>query len=150
MGDGVIVWHSRPRLCAWKPETLKLKAQIARLRDSAESVVHRLYRARRKLATAGVAVLAAVLAFHVVFGANGMMVYQKKRSEYHDLQNEVQQLQQRNDAISEQIRALKTDPHAIEKEAREQLRYAKPGEVVFLLPAPKSNTPPPNATAEKH
>ena len=129
---------------------LQLQTQLDKSRDACENFVRRLYRARRKLATAGVAVLAGILAFHVVFGANGMVVYQKKRAEYRMLQKDVQQLQQRNDAISDQIRALKTDPHAIEKEAREQLRYAKPGEVVYLLPAPKSNAPPPNATAEKH
>lgn len=109
----------------------------------------RLYRLRRKLATAGVGLLAVFLAFHIVFGANGIMVYQKKRSEYRTVQKEVEQLQKDNQALSDQVRALKTDPRAIEREAREQLRYARPGEVIYLLPQPKPVPPPPNAAAQK-
>jgi cell division protein FtsB len=106
---------------------------------------------RRKLATAAVAILAVLLAMHVIFGANGMVVYQKKKSEYRALQKDVEQLQQENQQLSDQIKALKTDRNAIEKEAREQLHYARPGEVIYLMPArPNPNTPPPNASAQKH
>jgi cell division protein FtsB len=31
---------------------------------------------------------------------------------------------------------LQADPKAIEKEAREQLHYARPGEVVYVEPSP--------------
>jgi cell division protein FtsB len=109
-----------------------------------------LYRMRRKLATAGVALLALMLAFHVIFGQNGMVVYQKKKAEYRGLEKEVIQLQQDNKLLSDQIKALKTDPKAIEREAREQLRYARPGEVVYLMPGQKApEAPPPNASARK-
>jgi len=37
--------------------------------------------------------------------------------------------------MEQEIKALKTDPKAIEKEARERLHYTRPGEVVFALPA---------------
>jgi len=121
----------------------------SRLIQLARHLADTLCRARRKLATAGVALLAALLAVHVLFGANGMIVYHKKRTEYRSLQNNLQQLEKENDALSQQIRALKSDPEAIEKEAREQLRYAKPGEIIFLLPAPKPDSPPPTASAEK-
>ena len=36
----------------------------------------------------------------------------------------------------QQIQALKTDQKAIEKEAREQLRYVRPGEYVYVPPPP--------------
>ena len=39
---------------------------------------------------------------------------------------------------------------AIEKEAREQLKYAKPGEMIYVLPAPKVESIPSTATAQKH
>lgn len=107
-----------------------------------------LYRWRRKLATAAVAVLALQVAYHVVFGANGMLVYYHKRTEYRRLQQENEQLQLENQRLQESIKSLKTDPRTIEKEAREQLRYARPGEVVYTLPAPRT-TPPPNAAAQK-
>lgn len=109
-----------------------------------------LYSARRKLATAAVAVLAILLAMHVIFGANGMVVYQKKKVEYRNLQNDLEQLQKENQAFSDQIKALKNDPMAIEKEAREQLHYARPGEIIYLAPSrPNPNTPAPNASAQK-
>ena len=94
---------------------------------------------RRKLATAGVAALAAWLFVHVMFGANGMVVYRQKKAEYQTLQKEVQRLQKGNDQYTRRIQALKSNPEAIEKEAREQLHYARPGEIVYVSPAP----PPP-------
>jgi cell division protein FtsB len=55
-----------------------------------------LYRSRRRLATAGVAVLVCMMAFHVIFGPNGMVVYQQKRTEYKALEKELDSLQQEN------------------------------------------------------
>ena len=36
--------------------------------------------------------------------------------------------------MREQIEHLNSDPDAIEREAREKLHYAKPGEVIVTLP----------------
>lgn len=101
------------------------------------------YRSRRLIATCTVAALVSLLAFHVIFGPNGMIVYQQKRTEYKALDAEIKSVQAENDRLNQRIKALKTDPKTIEKEAREQLRYAKPGEVVYSLPAEK----PPVATS---
>ena len=109
-----------------------------------------LYRSRRKLATAGVVVLACVVAYHAVFGANGMLVYQKKRAEYRTLQQQLTELQKENDRLAQENRALKSDPAAIEREARQQLHYTRPGEIIFV--APQRNNPPRTeqpATAQK-
>ena len=107
------------------------------------------YRSRRKLATAGVALLACLLAVHVVAGPNGLFTYQQKRSEYRKLEKEVQQLQQENERLAKQIESLKNDPKAIEKEAREQLRYARPGEVVYTMPNQAPAQKSSSAVAEK-
>lgn len=93
-----------------------------------------LYEERRRLATAGVVLLAAWLFLHVMFGANGMVIYRSKRAERQKLQAEIDKLQRENDLYMDQIKALQTDPKAIEKEAREQLHYARPGEVVYVSP----------------
>lgn len=93
--------------------------------------------ARRTVATAGVGVLVLWLGFHVIFGANGMVVYQGKRSEYKKLQTDMQQLEDENQRLTKQVDQLRNDPKAIEREAREQLHYTKKGEMVYLLPAPK-------------
>jgi cell division protein FtsB len=96
-----------------------------------------LYSARRRLATAGVLVLTVWLFLHVMFGANGMVVYRGKRAEYQKLQSEIDRLQNENESYTQQIKALQTDPKAIEKEAREQLHYTRPGEVVYVQPTPQ-------------
>jgi cell division protein FtsB len=81
------------------------------------------------------------MAYHVVFGANGVVVYQQKKVEYRKLNEELNSLQDENQRLNEHIKALQTDPKAIEKEAREQLRYAKPGEVIYVAPEhPQADT----------
>jgi cell division protein FtsB len=96
-----------------------------------------LYAGRRRLATAGVVLLTIWLFLHVMFGANGMVVYRGKRAEYQKLQSEIDRLQKENDSYTQQIKALQSDPKAIEKEAREQLHYTRPGEVVYVQPTPE-------------
>lgn len=105
----------------------------------------RLYAIRRKLATAAMSLLVVMLAYHVVFGVNGMMAYHSKRGENQKLQQDILRLQQENDRVSRRVRELKTDPKAIEREAREQLKYARSGEVVYVAPEP----PQSSATAQK-
>ena len=108
-----------------------------------------LYHSRRRLATAGVAVLTVWLFLHVMFGANGMVVYRQKRAEYESLRREIDGLQMENDHYTGQINALETDPKTIEKEAREQLHYARPGEVVYVAPAPPPIQIPGTNAAQK-
>jgi cell division protein FtsB len=127
-----------------------LPPTLVRLVAHFQKVVEGLYNARRKLATAAVLGVAALVAYRAVFGANGMVIYQNKRIELKSVNVDLERLHKENQQLSDQIKALKSDPEAIEKEAREQLRYARPGEVIYLLPGQKrSDTPPPNATAQK-
>ncbi|HEY6370905.1 MAG TPA: septum formation initiator family protein [Candidatus Sulfotelmatobacter sp.] len=109
----------------------------------------RIYTLRRRLATIAVTVLAASLFVHVMFGANGMVVYKQKRAEYEALRQQIVQVQQENDRYAQQIQGLKSDQKSIEKEAREQLGYAKPGEYVYVPPAPAKLTPPATHSAKK-
>lgn len=118
---------------------------IERLRPLA---VH-LHRLRHRIATVAVCLLAASLFVHVMFGANGMVVYRQKRAEYDSLRKQIMQAQQENDRYTERIQSLKSDQKAIEKEAREQLGYAKPGEYVYVSPVLPKPAPPANHTAKK-
>ncbi len=130
--------------------THDLPPVVERASAAITRALERVYNVRRKLATAGVLAVAALVAYHAVFGANGMVVYEKKKTELKTVNSDVQKLQQENQQLSGQIKALKTDHNAIEKEAREQLHYARPGEVIYLLPGQKRpDSPPANATAEK-
>jgi cell division protein FtsB len=112
------------------------------------AVLRAAYASRRKLGTAAVGLLAVWMFVHVMFGPNGMVVYQRKRAEYRKLQQDIQVLQQQNERYNQQVKALKSDPKAIEKAAREELRYARPGEVVYVVPSPTRQHPS-TKTAEK-
>lgn len=89
---------------------------------------------RRMLTTPVIAILLGLAAYYVVFSANGLLVYQQKRHESRDLDQQIKTLQQQNETMQQEIKALKTDPQTIEKEAREHLRYTRPGEVIFTVP----------------
>ena len=107
------------------------------------------YGVRRKGATVAVLLLTAWLFVHVMFGANGMVVFRQKRAEYKSLQTEIDALQKENDGYSKQINSLRTDPKTIEKEAREKLHYTRVGEVVYVSPAPVNPPPPHTNSAQK-
>ncbi len=109
--------------------------------ESARPLATRLYGLRRRIATITVAAVAGLLFVHVMFGANGMVVYKQKRAEFESLQKRIAQEQKENEVYTQQIQGLKTDEKAIEKEAREQLRYARPGEYVYVPPVPANPLP---------
>ena len=113
---------------------MKTKAPAAKpvsLRTWALGWTQRLWRP----AGTGVAVILALLVtWHVVYGKHGVSVWQQKRAEDRALQQEIKDLQQENAQMREQIKHLNSDPEAIEREAREKLHYAKPGEVIITLP----------------
>ena len=127
----------------------RAEALAERSLEKVRPSLHWFYRARRRLATVAVAVLAGWILLHVTFGANGMVVYRQKRTEYHNLQKEISTLQKENDQYNQRIKALQTDPASIEKEAREQLHYTRPGEVVYVDPNPPNPQAPAAATAQK-
>ena len=87
--------------------------------------------------------LALLLTWHVVSGKHGLSVWQQKRIEDKQLRQEIEQLQQENGRLRIRIERLKSDPDAIEREARDKLHYARPGEVIYTLPPePKSQAQP--------
>ena len=89
----------------------------------------------RRFATAVAAVLAVSMAYHVVFGQNGLTVYRQKRLDSRDLEQQSKALVRENDLLKGHIARLQNDPNAIEHQAREELHYTRPGEVIYTLPA---------------
>jgi cell division protein FtsB len=98
-----------------------------------ERISSYLSRSGRRVATAVAIVIAVTLGYHVTFGANGLSAYQQKRNQDQTLKKEILQLQQENSRLQDHVQHLKSDPSAIEHEARVILRYAKPGEVIYAL-----------------
>src|SRR5271165_1970429 len=84
---------------------------------------------RRILATLCIGVLAALIAYKVVFGANGTIEWRAKRGEYLRLQQDIEKA-------------------TIEHQELEKLGFVMPGEVVLVQPQPKSDVRTDSAEAE--
>jgi len=119
---------------------------VTRLPVIASQVKERVYSWRRKAATVGVGVLALVMAYGVVFGHNGLTVFEHKREEAKSLQKQMQMLQAENERLRGHVDRLQNDPGAIEHQAREELHYTRAGEVIYTLPnAPNAQATQPVA-----
>lgn len=80
--------------------------------------------------------LALLCGWNVMNGKHGLSAWGQQRTQDKQLRQQIQDLQQENARLRDHIEHLKSDPDAIEHEAREQLHYARPGEVIYTLPAP--------------
>jgi cell division protein FtsB len=88
---------------------------------------------RRHLRTIlGVVVIA--LAIHDVFGPHGFLAMRRTQEEIEQFSAEMQKLNQENQALSDEVTSLKSDPRLIERIAREDMGLARPGEMIFKLP----------------
>lgn len=100
---------------------------------------------RHLLEILGLALLA--LGIHDIFGAHGYLAMQRSEKQIEQLRGEIDRLNRENQELAQNVNALKTDPGAIEKIAREEMGLARPGEMIFKMPATpagddgKSNPP---------
>jgi cell division protein FtsB len=99
----------------------------------------------RKVATGAATLLAIGMGYHVIFGQNGLTVYQQKRQDAQSLDSQLRSLQRENDLLKGHVDRLQNDPNAIEHQAREELHYTRPGEVIVYMPTTASGT-----TTAKH
>ena len=100
-----------------------------------------LFRMRRRIATGAVIAAALVFGYHAIFGENGISVYQQRRSEDRAVRQKMDDLKKENSRLNQQVNALRSDPDAIEREARERLHYARPGEVIWTEDQPQGSAP---------
>jgi len=63
---------------------------------------------------------------------------------------EIQQISDENQKLQENVKALKTDPQAIERIAREEMGLARPGEYIFKIQpkAGDADSATPDSTAQ--
>ncbi len=84
-------------------------------------------------------VLVSLLLSALFFGIflvsdRGLLQLRKQRLQIVKAREEVAQLEADNKRLAAEVAALRTDPRALEKIAREELNLVKPGEVVLVLP----------------
>lgn len=93
-------------------------------------------------ASAGLALFALLV--NEVVGESGYLARRPQRRQIQALREEIEKLKQENQQLGQRIRALRSDPSAIEELAREQLHLARPGEVIVTIPPPPpAEVPPP-------
>ena len=107
-----------------------------------------LYRTRRVVATLCVGVLAVLIGYKVVVGANGTMEWRAKRAEYQRLQQDIEKARIVHEQLESRVKKLQSDPNTIVKEAREKLGYVMPGEVILVQPQPKPDVRVSSAVAQ--
>lgn len=109
----------------------------------------------RRNAIFAMALLSLVLLMHEIFGRNGYMTLRREKKDYTALQQHIQKLSNENQQLEQKIHALTNNPEAIEKQARDQLQLARPGEIIYTLPdkglaqssaGPQRGSPPQNPT----
>ena len=74
------------------------------------------------------------LVVHDIFGTHGFIAMRRTQLEIRRVRKDIDKLNSENVQLSDQVKALKSDPHAIERIAREELQRAKPGEVIIRVP----------------
>ena len=98
----------------------------------------------RRNATYVLVLVCIALLVHEIFGAHGFLALRQDKKEIESLRQQIRQLQDENEQLDRRIKALQSDPKAIERLAREQMRLARPGEIIYTVPEkdPKKDQPP--------
>lgn len=100
-------------------------------------------------------VLAVAILFLVVreiYGPHGYLALRRQKQQYNALKQQLQKLSQENQQLNRKIKSLKTNPSAIERQAREQLHLVRPGEYVYMLPnkkQPQTSSSTPHKTQKQ-
>jgi cell division protein FtsB len=117
----------------------KVRAEVKRP-GALVRLYERSHKGWRKVATGAAALLALAMGYHVIFGQNGLTAYQQKLQDAQSLDRQLHSLQKENDQLKGHVERLQNDPNAIEHQAREELHYTRPGEVIYTLPASSSSS----------
>ena len=113
----------------------------------------------RRNATWFLAAAITLLLLQDVFGTHGVLAMRRAQKEAAAVQRQIDQMNQENQQLQDRVKALKTDPQAIERIAREEMGLARPGEYIFKLqpkpgepstPLAEPAEPPSSARPQKH
>jgi cell division protein FtsB len=85
-----------------------------------------------------------LLMIMAVFHENGILNAYRFEREQVKMKKANGGLKKQNELLRQEIEALKSDPYAIEKIAREKLNLAKSGDKVYRIVSTQSNFPPTN------
>jgi cell division protein FtsB len=76
-----------------------------------------------------------------VFGTHGVLAMRRSQKEAQEIRKDISRLDEENQRSQARVKELKSDPAAIEKIVREEMKRARPGEVIFdTRPRPGSDS----------
>ena len=107
---------------------------VGRARTMPGRAYQHVFAQRRRMATFAAGALAIAVGYHVMFGHNGLTAFEQKRQDAHALEVQIKALQRENESLRGHVDRLQNDPNAIEHQAREELHYTRPGEIIVTLP----------------
>jgi cell division protein FtsB len=81
-----------------------------------------------------IAAALALLLLQDVFGNHGVLAMRRSQQEAREEQRQINQMREENRQLEARVKALRTDPQAIERIAREEMGLARPGEYIFKIP----------------
>lgn len=93
-----------------------------------------------------ITILLSLAGYSALFGEYGYVAIRKAERLSQEFTQRIEQLKKENQEIKTEIRALKKDPAAIEKIAREELGLVREGEIK-MAPAKQHDDPPKSPTA---
>jgi len=78
--------------------------------------------------------LLLALLVHDIFGTHGYLAMRRTQQEINKVKTNIEKLNKENARLEEEVKELKSDPHKIERIARDELGLARPGEVIIKIP----------------
>jgi cell division protein FtsB len=87
-----------------------------------------------RIALAVFGLLTVAMLLLAVFNDKGAIEVHAQARKLSATESEIGKIDNENKQLAEEIRALRSDPNAIEKLAREELKLVKPGEIVLVTP----------------
>jgi cell division protein FtsB len=88
---------------------------------------------RRRAVTYGLLFVSFVLMVNALVGDHGYLATLRARREYNALATAIERVDQQNQVYLDEVRRLKSDPSALEQEARRQLGLVHPGETLVIV-----------------
>jgi cell division protein FtsB len=87
-----------------------------------------------RIALAVFGLLTVAMLLLAVFNDKGALEVRAQAKKLDAIEAEISNLDNENKQLTTEIQALRSDPNAIEKLAREELKLVKPGEIVLVTP----------------
>ena len=96
---------------------------------------------RQRLAIVAAVGVSAALVVAILFGSRGLLRLRALTNEEAVIKQRIAGLLLENQRLRTQLHALRSDDRYLERLAREQLGFVRPGEVVYRFPSPDRPLP---------